>query len=134
MREGRLDRWKTRVRELQSDTCALILAYRDPRTPWYAKVLAAAVVAYALSPIDLIPDIIPVLGLLDDLLIVPAGMAVAVKLIPDGVMDECRARARLATAQYSGRRRVAAAIVVCVWIIALVIVGLAIARAAAGKR
>src|ERR671933_1645183 len=84
---------RRRARLLKRDTYALYLAARDPRTPWYAKVLAAVVVAYALSPLDLIPDFIPVLGYLDDLLIVPAGIALAVKLVPAPVMAECRAQA-----------------------------------------
>jgi len=77
-----LGRWRARARELKIQVHALGLACRDPRTPWYAKAFAALVAAYALSPIDLIPDFIPVLGQLDDLLLVPLGVAVAVRLIP----------------------------------------------------
>jgi len=89
-----LDKFKRSARSLKSDTYALYLAYRDPRTPWYAKVWAAAVVAYAFSPIDLIPDFIPVLGYLDDLLLVPLGVFLALKLIPAEVMAECRQQAQ----------------------------------------
>ena len=96
--------WKARARALKRDTYALYLACRDPRVPWYAKALAAAVVAYALSPIDLIPDFIPVLGYLDDLLLVPLGLALALRLIPAPVMAECRREAAARLAAGSGRR------------------------------
>lgn len=75
---------------LKRQTRVVYLAYRDPRTPWYAKAVATSVVAYALSPIDLIPDFIPVIGYLDDLLLVPAGLALAMRLIPDEVLEEAR--------------------------------------------
>jgi len=88
------DKYKNAVRALKADTYALYLAYRDPRTPWYAKVWAALVVAYAFSPIDLIPDFIPVLGYLDDLLIVPFGVFLAIKLIPEDVMAASRKKAQ----------------------------------------
>ena len=78
---------------VKRDTLALFLAARDPRTPWYAKALAAVVVAYALSPIDLFPDFIPVLGFVDDVLILPVGIWATIKLIPPAVMNEHRARA-----------------------------------------
>jgi uncharacterized membrane protein YkvA (DUF1232 family) len=89
----RLAVWKQRAREMRRDIHALYLAYRHPCTPWYAKALAAAVVAYAFSPIDLIPDFIPVLGYLDDLILVPAGIVLAIMLIPAPVMAECRRKA-----------------------------------------
>jgi uncharacterized membrane protein YkvA (DUF1232 family) len=87
-------KFRQAARALKADTYALYLAYRDPRTPWYAKVWAALVVAYAFSPIDLIPDFIPVLGYLDDLLLVPLGVFLALKLIPAEVMAECRQQAK----------------------------------------
>ena len=86
----RLNVW---ARGIKRDVTALWLAARDPRVPWYAKALSAAVAAYALSPIDLIPDFVPILGYLDDLLIVPLGIWAAVKLIPDSVMADLRAKA-----------------------------------------
>jgi uncharacterized membrane protein YkvA (DUF1232 family) len=89
-----LDKFKAATKSLKDDTYALYLAYRDPRTPWYAKIWAALVVAYAFSPIDLIPDFIPVLGYLDDLLLVPLGVFVALKLIPAEVMAESREKAK----------------------------------------
>ena len=85
---------KQRARHLKAETFVLYLAARDPRTPWYAKLLVAGIVAYAVSPIDLIPDFVPVLGYLDDLILIPAGIALAVKLVPDSVLTDCRARPR----------------------------------------
>jgi len=85
-----LNKLKQRARALKHETVALYFAFRDTRTPWYAKILAALVLAYAFSPIDLIPDFIPVLGYLDDLIIVPTGIALTLKLIPPEVMDEAR--------------------------------------------
>ena len=87
--------WRERATQLKREVYAMVYAARDPRVPWYAKALALAVVAYALSPIDLIPDFIPVLGYLDDLLILPAGVLAVRALIPAQVMAECRARAAL---------------------------------------
>lgn len=89
----RIERLKDWARAIRRDVTALWLAARDPRVPWYAKAVAACIAAYALSPIDLIPDVIPVLGYLDDLLIVPLGIVVAVKLIPVSVMADLRVRA-----------------------------------------
>src|SRR5512137_2573750 len=86
--------FKERVRTLKTEVYALYLSSKDPRVPWYAKVLMALVIGYAISPIDLIPDFIPVLGQLDDLLIVPAGVALAIKLIPKDVMDEYRRKVK----------------------------------------
>lgn len=87
------DRLSERAASLKRETHALVLAYADPRTPWLARVVVVVTVAYALSPIDLIPDPIPVLGYLDDLLIVPAGIALARLLIPEHVMADARNRA-----------------------------------------
>jgi uncharacterized membrane protein YkvA (DUF1232 family) len=115
---GRLKRW---ARAVKQDALALYLAARDPRTPWHAKLLAGIVVAYALSPIDLIPDFIPVLGYLDDLLLVPLGLWLAVRLIPEDVMEDCRARgAALAERPVS---RTAAVVVVVIWLAALAVAG-----------
>jgi uncharacterized membrane protein YkvA (DUF1232 family) len=107
---------------LQADTLALWFAARDDRTPWYAKLLVAAVVAYAVSPIDLIPDFIPVLGLLDDLLVVPLGVVLALRMIPAEVMAAARDRARDALADPRPRGRVAAGIVVALWVAAAALV------------
>ncbi|MBS1215913.1 MAG: hypothetical protein H6R20_887 [Proteobacteria bacterium] len=88
-----LDSLRQRARLLKRETLALYLAARDPRTPWYAKLLAVAIVAYALSPIDLIPDFIPVLGYLDELVLIPAGIALVIRLVPREVMADARERA-----------------------------------------
>ncbi|MEN3348207.1 MAG: hypothetical protein V7632_1842 [Bradyrhizobium sp.] len=87
---SRIKRW---ARDLKRDSYALYLAARDPRVPWYAKALAVSIAAYALSPIDLIPDFIPVIGYLDDLILLPIGIWLAIRLIPPDVMAECRTRA-----------------------------------------
>jgi uncharacterized membrane protein YkvA (DUF1232 family) len=87
------DRLKLWARRVKRDAVAVWIAARDPRVPWYAKIVAASVAAYALSPIDLIPDFIPVIGYLDDLVIVPVGIAVTIRMIPDGLMQEFRAEA-----------------------------------------
>jgi uncharacterized membrane protein YkvA (DUF1232 family) len=111
------DRWKQRARTVKRDAHALYLAARDPRVPWYTKALAAAVVAYAASPIDLIPDFIPVIGYLDDLIIVPLGIVLVIKLIPPEIMAEHRA---LATAvQNRPASWTAAAIFIAIWIAAI---------------
>jgi uncharacterized membrane protein YkvA (DUF1232 family) len=114
-----LDGWKARARALKRDTYALYLACRHPRVPWYAKALAAAVVAYALSPIDLIPDVVPVLGYLDDLLLVPLGLALALRLIPPPILAECRreAAARLAAGRGRPHSWVGAGVIVAVWLL-----------------
>src|SRR5512135_724264 len=89
-----IDYWKERARQLKTEVYALYLAYRDPRTPWYAKIFTALVVGYAFSPIDLIPDFIPVFGYLDDLVVVPLGAYLAIRMIPKQVMVESRLKAR----------------------------------------
>ncbi|MDQ3079348.1 MAG: DUF1232 domain-containing protein [Pseudomonadota bacterium] len=106
----RLKEW---ARDVKRDVIALWLAARDPRVPWCAKALSAAVAAYALSPIDLIPDFIPVLGLLDDLLIVPLGIMAAVRLIPDTVMADLRRKAVTQSKPISSAGLVA---VVTIWL------------------
>src|SRR2546423_15506458 len=100
--------WKRRVRQLKSELYAIYLAYKDPRVPWYARVFAACVVGYAFSPIDLIPDPIPGLGYLDDLILVPLGVALALKMIPPPALAECRPRASEVIAQGQPVNRVAA--------------------------
>ena len=112
-----VQRVKQWARAIKRDVVALWLAARDPRVPWFAKVLAGAVAAYALSPIDLIPDFIPVLGYLDDLLIVPLGILATVRLIPASLMLEFRAEA----ARREGRpsSRAGLVVIVCIWIVAL---------------
>jgi uncharacterized membrane protein YkvA (DUF1232 family) len=109
---ARLADW---ARSIKRDVCAIYLASRDPRTPWYAKAVAVAVAAYALSPIDLIPDFIPVLGQLDDLIIVPLGIWLVVRLIPAEIMQEHRIAAAIMDEQ--GPNSVAGAItIMTIWI------------------
>jgi uncharacterized membrane protein YkvA (DUF1232 family) len=108
--------WKRRARQLKREVYALYLAYRDPRVPWYARVFAAMVVGYAFSPIDLIPDPIPILGYLDDLILVPLGVALALKMIPAPVMVECREKAELAFKQGKPVNWVAAGVIVAIWL------------------
>jgi uncharacterized membrane protein YkvA (DUF1232 family) len=107
----RLKRWAQRFRD---EIYALYLAYKDPRVPWYARAFAAVVVAYAFSPIDLIPDPIPVLGYLDDLVIIPLGIALAIKMVPPQILAECREEARGVKDRPVGK--VAGVVVVAVWI------------------
>lgn len=111
-----LARLKRRARQLKAETYALYLAARDPRTPWYAKLLVAAVVAYAVSPIDLIPDFVPVLGYLDDIVLLPLGIALAIKLVPHAVMADCRARAD-GNREHRLVSRAAAVAIVSVWVL-----------------
>jgi uncharacterized membrane protein YkvA (DUF1232 family) len=115
------NRWVLRAKQwartIKRDAVAVWIAARDPRVPWYAKVVGAAVAAYALSPIDLIPDFVPVLGYLDDIVIVPAGILLTVYLIPDGLMDEFRAEA--ARREEQPTSLVGALGIVLLWVAAL---------------
>lgn len=110
--------WRDRARTLKREVYALWLAWRDPRTPWLARVVAACVAAYAFSPIDLIPDFIPILGYLDDLILVPLGVMLALRLIPPEVMADCRARADEVLASGKPVSRAAAAVIVAIWLLA----------------
>jgi len=112
-----VENFKKRLRHLKTETYTLYLAARHPQTPWYAKLFVAVVVAYAFSPIDLIPDFVPVLGYLDDLVLIPLGIAVAIKLVPPSVMAECRARAQEAAVSEKPISRIAAAVIVCIWLL-----------------
>lgn len=115
------ERWVTRARALKTDVVAVALAYRDPRVPWYARLVAICVVAYALSPIDLIPDPIPVLGYLDDLVLVPLGIALAVRLIPRDVLAECRVQARTVTTQGKPTKWIAAGAIITIGVLSAAI-------------
>lgn len=112
-----LETIKARAEALKIEIHALTIAYRDPRTPWTAKAWALLVVAYAVSPIDLIPDFIPILGYLDDLLLLPLGIALAIKLIPSQVMDDARKTATQATGSETGW--LGAGMVGLVWLLIL---------------
>ena len=109
--------WKRRARRLKAETYTLYLALRHPRTPWYAKVFVALIVGYVFSPIDPIPDFIPVIGLLDELVVVPIGVIVARKMIPEDVFAECREKAREAAKGEKPVSKVAAVVVVAVWLL-----------------
>jgi uncharacterized membrane protein YkvA (DUF1232 family) len=111
-----VERWKQRARGVKKETYALYLAARDPRVPWYAKLLAVCVVGYAFSPIDLIPDFVPILGYVDDLVLVPLGVALVRKMIPGEVMAECREKAQALMAQSKPTNWVAAGIIIAVWL------------------
>ncbi len=111
-----LSKLKVRANRLKADTYGLYFAARDPRTPWYARLLVAGVVAYALSPVDLIPDFIPVVGYLDDLLLLPLGIALAVRLVPDRVLCDSRVRAREVLETNQPTSRVAGIVIVSIWL------------------
>jgi len=111
-----LDRLKEQARRLKSQTYALYLVARDPRTPWFAKLLAAAVVAYALSPIDLIPDFIPVLGYLDDLILLPLGIWLAVRLVPAEVLDDAHEQSASAIERELPAPRGVTVVIVVIWL------------------
>ena len=110
---SQLNAW---AKAIQRDMHATYLAARDPRVPWYAKALALAVAAYALSPIDLIPDFIPVIGYLDDLIIVPLGILLVIKLVPPHIMAEHRATAAIAAESPDSVG--GAVVIVAIWIAA----------------
>lgn len=112
-----IERWKQRARSLKTELYAIYLAYRDPRVPWYARVVAACVVGYAFSPIDLIPDPIPILGYLDDLILLPLGIALALRLIPPEVMAECREKAREIMREGRPTNWIAAGVIVAIWLL-----------------
>lgn len=107
---------RQRARALRVETLALYLVARDPRVPWHARLFVAVVVAYALSPIDLIPDFIPVLGYLDDLILVPLGIILALRMVPAAVLDECRARAGAEFAAGRPTSRAAMLAIIGVWL------------------
>lgn len=115
---GRLADW---AHALKRESLALYYAARDPRTPWYAKLLAGAVVAYALSPIDLIPDFIPVLGYLDELLLLPLGIWLALRLVPAAVLADARRRAEATLERPTSRT--AAVVIVAVWVACAIALG-----------
>ncbi len=110
--------WKQRVRKLKKETYVIYLACKDSRVPWYARALAAIIVAYALSPIDLIPDVIPIIGYLDDLILVPLGIILVLRMIPPAVLAECRLQAETAMEQNKPASWIAAAVVVvAIWLL-----------------
>jgi uncharacterized membrane protein YkvA (DUF1232 family) len=123
------DDWKERMQALKKETFALYLASRHPAVPWYAKALALLVVGYALSPIDLIPDFIPVFGYLDDLVLIPLGIMLVIRMIPGEVLAECRLQAEGIVGQATRVATIAAAVIVAIWILSAVLVGWLVIRA-----
>jgi len=117
-----IELWKTSAKKLKQETYALYLAVRHERTPWYAKAFAGLVVAYAFSPIDLIPDFVPVLGYVDDLILVPLGVAGAIKMIPQDVMDECRNRSEKVFASGKPVNKIAGAVIILIWLVVIFLV------------
>ena len=116
--ERALATWKHQARQLKMQVYVVYLAYKDPRVPWYARLLAACVVAYAFSPIDLIPDFVPVLGYLDDLILVPLGLFLVIKMIPPDVLAGARLRAEEVMSQGKPTNWVAAGVIVALWLLA----------------
>lgn len=114
-----LEKFKSAAKRLKTETMTLYFVARDTRTPWYARGLAFLVVGYALSPFDLIPDAIPVLGLLDDLILVPAGIWLVLKLVPQHVLEEARVQA--SKAESKPVSYVAAAFMITIWVLALIL-------------
>jgi uncharacterized membrane protein YkvA (DUF1232 family) len=113
--------WKLKAKALKQEVYALSLAAKDSRVPWYAKVFAVLIMGYVLSPINLIPDFIPVIGYVDDFILVPAAIILLIKMIPKEVMEECREKAKAHRGRMKGRHWVAASIIVLVWLISIYI-------------
>ncbi len=128
-----IDYWKRQARRLKRETYALYLVARDPRVPWYTKALAICVVGYALSPLDLIPDFIPIVGYLDDMILVPLGIALVLRLTPKDVLADCRERAQAmmdrGTAVRSLPARIATVAIVFVWLLGFALIGALVLRA-----
>ncbi len=116
-----IEKWKESARKLKEELHAVYLACRDARTPWYAKALGLCVIGYALSPIDLIPDPIPILGYVDDLILLPLGIAAVRKLIPSAILDECRIKAREASTKPKRKNWIAAGVIISFWVVLIVL-------------
>ena len=110
-----IEKWKQSAGRLKQELHAVYFACRDPRTPWYAKALGICVIGYALSPIDLIPDPIPILGYVDDLILLPLGIAALRKLISPAILDECRRKAGEASSRPKRRNWIAAGVIITIW-------------------
>jgi uncharacterized membrane protein YkvA (DUF1232 family) len=120
--------WKQWARQLKMETYTIYLAYKDPRVPWYARLFALVVVGYAFSPIDLIPDLIPILGYLDDLILVPLGIALALKMIPRDVLAESRQQAQVIMSDNKPTNWTAAIVVIIIWLLLAAMVILFVVR------
>ena len=109
--------WKQQAKKLKIETYALYLAYQDPRVPLYAKIFVGCVIGYAFSPIDLIPDFVPIIGYLDDLVLIPLGIKIALSMIPENIMSESRERAQEIIRQAKPVNRIAAVIIISIWLL-----------------
>lgn len=118
-----LERIKNWARKLKTEIYALYIAHQDPRTPLFAKILAICIVGYAFSPIDLIPDFIPVLGFLDDAILLPVGIWLVVKIIPPQVLEESREKARLRQSENKPQNWIAAGFIILIWLSLAVLAG-----------
>jgi uncharacterized membrane protein YkvA (DUF1232 family) len=123
-----LNSLRRRARALKVETLALYLVARDPRVPWYARLFVGMVVAYALSPIDLIPDFVPILGYLDDLILIPLGIALALRMVPPPVLDDCRARASAELDAGRPASRAAMLAIVGIWLASIALVAWLVVR------
>lgn len=124
-----LKKLKERAQKLKIEIHAIYLAYTTHNIPWYAKVLAMVIIAYALSPVDLIPDFIPILGLLDDIILLPLGIALLIKIIPPDVMEECRKKAKEIENEKLPKNYFMAALVILLWIGIIALIAVKIAKA-----
>lgn len=120
--------WKTRAKALKQEVYALYLCSRHPKTPLYAKLLAMLIVGYALSPIDLIPYFVPVLGYVDDLVLIPLGITLLIKMMPKEVLEECREKAHINRPANKPRQWIGAVMVVCLWALAIYVTLRAVAH------
>lgn len=120
---------KQRAHALKREAYALYIAARDPRVPWYARLFMGLVLAHTFSPIDLIPDFIPVLGYLDDLIVTPLGIALALKMIPAEVMTDARGQAEMLLQQGRPISRAGAIMVVMIWLVIIAVIVWSIVRA-----
>ena len=120
--------WKAKARALRREVYAFYLCSRHPRTPLYAKLFAVLIIGYALSPIDLIPDFIPVLGYVDDLVLIPLGITLLIRMMPKDVLDECRQKAQASPPANKPRQWAGAIMVVCLWGLAIYVTFRVVAR------
>jgi uncharacterized membrane protein YkvA (DUF1232 family) len=109
--------WKRKAKALKKEVSAISFAVKDPRVPWYAKAFAVLIIGYILSPIDPIPDFIPVIGYFDELIIVPIAIIILSKMIPNEVLEECREKARTRRGRMKGRHWIAASVIILIWLI-----------------
>ena len=119
MPNQRIVRWRLWARQLKTKTYTVFLACKDPRTPWYARLFAVAVVAYAFSPIDLIPDFIPILGHLDDLIIIPVGISITLRMIPPNILAECQEKAQQTVEGGKPTNWAAACVIIAAWLLVI---------------